>query len=133
MKGYAQSLRVPNETYKDLLSKAKKRPLTPRRKTEEMLRRAGIPKVQADKIRRNLMLSNVIIEQIKDKRKRKDKDVQTMLYGTVAGNIVTQYRCASQISKAAAKEDGLRTPLFIVMVTVAMSLSTKVRHSFVIV
>ena len=31
------------------------------------------------------------------------------------------------------KEDGLRTPLFIVMVTVAMSLSTKVRHSFVIV
>lgn len=26
------------------------------------------------------------------------------------------------------KEDGLRTPLFIVMVTVAMSLFTKVRH-----
>ena len=81
-------------------AKAKEGPLTPRRKTEQMFRSAGIRKKNADKIRRHLMLSNVIIEQIKDKGKRKDKNVQTMLYGTVAGNIVKKYRCISQISKA---------------------------------
>ena len=45
------------------------------------------------------MLSNVIIEQIKDKGKRKDKNVQAMLYGTVAGNIIKKYRCISRSVK----------------------------------
>ena len=54
-------------------AKAKEGPLTPRRKTEQILRSAGIRKKNADKVRRHLMLSNVIIEQIKDKGKQKTK------------------------------------------------------------
>lgn len=46
-----------------------------------------------------MSVGNVLIEQMKYKGKKKDKEVHKMLYGILAGTIVSKYRCVSETVK----------------------------------
>ena len=60
---------------------------------------AIISKESKDRVRRSLSVGNVLIEQMKYKGKKKDKEVHKMLYGILAGTIVSKYRCVSETVK----------------------------------
>ena len=79
--------------------KAKKGPLTPRRKTEHQLKSAGLNKAQAQKIRKQLFLGNVVFHEIKESAKDREKRKRIQLYGTVAGTIVQKYNCITKLSQ----------------------------------
>ena len=60
---------------------------------------AIISKESKDRVRRSLSVGNVLIEQMKYKGKKKDKEVHKMLYGILAGTIVSKHRCVSETVK----------------------------------
>ena len=76
----------------------KKGPLTPRRTTEKQIKSAGLNKTQAQKIRKQLFLGNVVFHEMKESAKDKNKRRKIQLYGTVAGKIVQKYNCITKLS-----------------------------------
>ena len=66
----------------------KKGPLTPRGTTEKQIKSAGLNKTQAQIIRKQLFLDNVVFHEMKESAKDKNKHRKIQLYGTVAGKIV---------------------------------------------
>ena len=79
--------------------KAKKGPLTPRRKTEHQLKSASLNKAQAKKIRKQLFLGNVVFHEIKESAKDREKRKKIGLYGTVGGTIEQKYNCITKLSE----------------------------------
>ncbi|KAK3092943.1 hypothetical protein FSP39_009152 [Pinctada imbricata] len=77
--------------------KSKEAPLTPRRKTEKMMRDAGIQRNRS--VRKHLLMSNVLIDEMKKKMKEKKAGNKRTVYGQVVGNLIKKYRCVSKISK----------------------------------
>lgn len=78
----------------------KKDPMTPRRRTEKILKEAGIQKSQRAKIRKHLVFSNVIVDQIKYKMmNEKDRKKKNNVLSTIAGKILLKYKCLTKLSK----------------------------------
>lgn len=76
-----------------------KEPNTPRSKTNAQLRDAGIRGKQVNKIRRTLLLSHALIEEVKMAKKVNKPGKTSILCNVVAGRIIRKYRCISALSK----------------------------------
>jgi hypothetical protein len=76
-----------------------KEPNTPRSKTNAQLRDAGIRGKQVNKIRRQLLLSHTLIEEVKMAKKVNKLSKTSILCNVVAGRIIRKYRCISALSK----------------------------------
>lgn len=71
-------------------------PSTPRSKTNAEL--SHLDKHQADSIRKQVLMSNVLLEEFKE-AKESNKKKSTVLHKTLAGKIVKKYRCCSIVSR----------------------------------
>lgn len=76
-------------------------PMTPKSKTESMMKNAGIRKGKGDRVRKQLLMSNVISAEMADKVKVKSLQMKRRVYGTVVGNLLLKYRCMSRLGKSA--------------------------------
>ena len=75
-------------------------PSTPRRKTEKILAEAGLNKAQSAKVRKHLLLSNVIQTEVEKCRRGMKQCDLGALRGSVGGKILAKYRLAEMVSKA---------------------------------
>ena len=69
---------------------------TPRSKTRAELR--NINKEDANRIRKQLLLSNVLMAEVKEAKKA-NKKKSTILHQTLSGKIVKKYRCLSSLNR----------------------------------
>ena len=77
----------------------KKAPLTPKSKTEEQMRQMNLNKEQAKKIKCQLLLGNVVMEEIRVTKQHNKIGHSKLLHNTLAGKIVKKYRCISLLSR----------------------------------
>ena len=62
------------------------------------MREAGLDGERVNKIRKQLLLSNAIIEQVKLANRKKKTGEASILRNIVAGRILKKYRCVSALS-----------------------------------
>lgn len=79
--------------------KNKQAPATPRSKTDKMMKEHGLDG-RARNVRKQLLMSNVIIDEVNKKMKDKKAGKKKIVYGQVVGNLLKKYRCISKLSKA---------------------------------
>lgn len=107
MKKIESTLSELRKKYKSALRKiqrAKKAmnkmtPDTPNSKTNAQLAEANLDDDQVLKIRRQLLLGNVVLEEVKEAKKQNTRSKSKVLHNTVAGMIIKKYRCMSLLSK----------------------------------
>ena len=75
-------------------------PRTPRSKTDAQIRAANLNGHQAKKIRRQLLLGNAIVDEVKSAKKQNLPSKMKAVHSVIAGRIVKKYRCVSQLCKA---------------------------------
>ena len=98
-KKYRTALRKIQRTNLQKTQFKKKTPLTPRSKTEEQMRQANLDKEQAKKIRRQILLGNVVMEEVKATKEHNKLGHSKILHNTLAGKIMKKYRCISLLSR----------------------------------
>ena len=74
-------------------------PSTPRSRTLAQMQEANIDHDQAAKIRRQLLLGHVVMDEVKEAKKGTKKKKTRLMSNVIAGKIVKKYRCASLLSK----------------------------------
>ena len=72
---------------------------TPNSKTQSQLDDARLRPDQAKKIKRQILLGNAVMEEVKTAKKSNPKSKSSILHRTIAGRIVKKYRCLSLLSK----------------------------------
>lgn len=77
-------------------------PHTPKSKTKSQLDKCFSRKVSSNsKVRRQLLMSNVVSAEIAQKRGSKRRCLMRQMYGAVVGHLLHKYRCISQFSRSA--------------------------------
>ena len=75
-------------------------PNTPRSKTKQMLADAGLNKKQSAKIRKQLLLANVMQTQVEKCRRGIKRSELGALRGLIGGRILSKYKLAKTVSKS---------------------------------
>lgn len=76
--------------------------LTPKSKTDRMMRQLRLKhsNEHAKQIRRKLLISNVVSDEIDNNVKVASPCKKRSIYGAIAGNLVLKYRCISSLSES---------------------------------
>ncbi|KAK6191214.1 hypothetical protein SNE40_002952 [Patella caerulea] len=96
MRQYSTALRRLQRIRKTKVSS----PKTPKSKTEDQIRKAGLTKLQGDKVRRQLLLGNALVEELKISKESTSHVQRGNLHKTIAGKIMKRYRCIRMLSQA---------------------------------
>ena len=83
-------------------SKRTNEPSTPRSRTEAQLKAANLNNDQAKNIRRQLLMGNVVMDEVRATKKISRKKKVRDLTKVISGRIVKKYRCASLVSKCSS-------------------------------
>ena len=94
-KKYKSALRKIQRA-KKAMTNLKMTPETPNSKTNAQLAEANLDDDQVLKIRRQLLLGNVVLEEVKEAKKESTRSKSKVLHNTVAGMIIKKY-CESLI------------------------------------
>lgn len=81
------------------ISSSQQGPSTPRSKTEAQINSARLDKHQANTVRKHLLLSNVVMDEVRSAKEQNNPGRAKILHNVVAGAIVRKYRCANLLSK----------------------------------
>ena len=74
-------------------------PGTPLSKTNAILEEAGISREQAERVKGKLLLSTVVMEEVKKTATDNKRSKRNVLHNILAGRIVKKYRCMTQLSR----------------------------------
>ncbi|XP_069109647.1 uncharacterized protein [Argopecten irradians] len=74
-------------------------PSTPRSKTERLIQDAGLTKEQGTKVRKQLLMSNAIMDEVKSAKQINKPGKQKLVRNIICGRITKKYRCGTLISK----------------------------------
>lgn len=93
--------------YKTVMRKLQRRsksdkencPATPKSKTKAQMEEARLNPEQVKKIKKQILLSNVVMEEVKATKKQNKRGKGRVLHNTIAGKVVKKYRCLSALSK----------------------------------
>ena len=72
---------------------------TPMKQTENEMTDAGLSEEQKNKIRKPLLLSNVMISEVKHAKEKTPRGLRKALHTVVSGKIAKKYKCVSLMSK----------------------------------
>jgi hypothetical protein len=72
---------------------------TPRKRTEEMLTDANLTPEQREKVRKPLLLGNVLVDEIKETNSKTQRSKTAAIYNIISGKIMKKYRCAANMNK----------------------------------
>ena len=61
--------------------------------TNKQVKDLGLNKDQARSVRKQLLFSNVLCEEVKSARKKAQKYQRSVLHGLIGGKILKKYRC----------------------------------------
>lgn len=81
------------------ISSSQQGPSTPRSKTEAHINSARLDKHQANTVRKHLLLSNVVMDEVRSAKEQNNPGRAKILHNVVAGAIVRKYRCANLLCK----------------------------------
>lgn len=71
---------------------------TPRKQTEQLMQTTGLSEIQKQRIRKSLLLSNVIINEVKTTKQQTPKGKVKALHRIISGKIARKYKCIKMIS-----------------------------------
>ncbi|XP_046548265.1 uncharacterized protein LOC124258241 [Haliotis rubra] len=74
-------------------------PQTPRRQTAAQIRRMGLTKDQGRRVKRQLLLGNVLMKELATARSSIRSSKRRVVHNIVAGKIVKRYRCINMLSQ----------------------------------
>lgn len=77
----------------------RKEPSTPKSKTNLQIREVGLHAEQARTIRKHLLMSNALIEEVKMAKELNNPGKSKILRNVIAGRILKKYRCISTLSR----------------------------------
>ena len=72
--------------------------LTPKRRTDMELRRLGLTRKSRGEVRRKLLMTNVLLSEMKESREKNTLKKRTILHRIVAGKVAQKYRCMKGMS-----------------------------------
>ena len=79
-------------------SEEQEMPSTPRSKTKAQLEAANIGREQAKKIKKQVLLGNVLLDEVVD-AKNANRKKSNVLHKIIAGKVLKKYRCLSAVNK----------------------------------
>jgi len=89
----ARRLKSEQKKRQRMIKRLQRSPQTPRSKTEELIKTAGLTAMQKKTVRKEILFGNIVAQQIKEKTDEHTKATIGQLHMTIAGKIIRKYRC----------------------------------------